>query len=216
MADIPRILVELNRLYPEAKPELDFSNPFETLIATMLAAQCTDRQVNKVTPRLFGLYPDALSMAQISAEELHPLIQSCGFKSKAVNIAATCRLLVERHGGQVPSTMEELTALPGVGRKTANVVLANAFGIPTLAVDTHVFRVSNRIGLASAKDVLKTELQLMEAIPKEDWIAAHHWLIFHGRRVCAARKPACDACTLAPWCDYFNGSPLEEVADSPA
>ncbi len=216
MADIPQILVELNRLYPDARPELDFANPFETLIATMLAAQCTDRQVNKVTPHLFGLYPDAGAMARITEQELHPLIQSCGFKSKAVNIVATCRLLVERHKGQVPQTMEELTALPGVGRKTANVVLANAFGIPTLAVDTHVFRVSNRLGLACAKDVLKTERQLMDAIPRENWIAAHHWLIYHGRRVCAARKPACGSCTLAPWCDYLNRPPMEEAADAPA
>ncbi len=204
MDRIKQILTELERLYPEAKPELDFSNPFETLIATMLAAQCTDRQVNKVTPGLFAAYPDATAMARLSPEELHPIIKSCGFKSKAVNIAATCRILVDQYGGEVPGTLEALTALPGVGRKTANVVLANAFGVPAFAVDTHVFRVSNRLGLAHAKDVLNTEKQLMEAIPEKDWIAAHHWLIYHGRRVCDARKPACGTCTLAPWCAFMN------------
>ena len=215
-----QILAELARLYPEAKPELHFSNPYEMLIATMLSAQCTDRQVNKVTPLLFERFPDAFAMAKLTAEELHPYIASCGFKSKAVNITAACRILVEKYGGQVPRTMEELTALPGVGRKTANVVMANAFGIPTLAVDTHVFRVSNRLGLAHAKDVLQTEKQLMEAIPQEKWIEAHHWLIYHGRRVCDARKPACDRCTLAPWCEYYAqkaqaalpSSPLEDAA----
>lgn len=198
------ILAELARLYPEAKPELHFSNPYETLVATMLSAQCTDKQVNKVTAKLFPLVPDVFAMAKLTAEELHPHIASCGFKSKATNITAACRILVEKFGGEVPRTMEELTSLPGVGRKTANVVMANAFGIPTLAVDTHVFRVSNRIGLAHAKDVLETEKQLMAAIPQENWIEAHHWLIYHGRRVCDARKPACDRCTLAPWCEHLK------------
>lgn len=207
-----RILAELARLYPQAKPELNFSNPYETLVATMLSAQCTDKQVNKVTAKLFPLYPDAFAMAKLSAEELLPHIASCGFKSKAVNITAACRILAEQYGGNVPSTMEELTALPGVGRKTANVVLANAFGIPTLAVDTHVFRVSNRLGLAHAKDVLETEKQLMEAIPRENWIEAHHWLIYHGRRVCHARGPACASCTLAPWCAFHN-RPAEEATE---
>ncbi|MED9958925.1 MAG: endonuclease III, partial [Christensenellales bacterium] len=151
MSDKEHILAELRRLYPEAKPELHFSNPYETLVATMLSAQCTDKQVNKVTEKLFPLFPDAFAMAKLSAEELHPYIASCGFRSKADNITAACRILVEQYGGQVPRTMEELTALPGVGRKTANVVMANAFGIPTLAVDTHVFRVSNRLGLADAR-----------------------------------------------------------------
>ena len=157
-----------------------------------------------MTEKLFPLFPDAFAIARLTPDELRPYIASCGFKSKADNIVATCRILVEKYGGQVPRTMEELTALPGVGRKTANVVLANAFGIPTIAVDTHVFRGSNRLGLAHARDVLETEKQLMQVVPREDWIAAHHWLIFHGRRVCAARKPACDACTLAPLCEYFN------------
>ena len=199
-----QILAELARLYPDARPELNFSNPFETLVSVMLSAQCTDKQVNKVTEKLFPLFPDVFAIARLTPDELRPYIASCGFKSKADNIVATCRILVEKYDGQVPRTMEELTALPGVGRKTANVVMANAFGIPTIAVDTHVFRVSNRLGLAHARDVLETEKQLMQVVPREDWIAAHHWLIFHGRRVCAARKPACDACTLAPLCEYFN------------
>ena len=201
------ILAELTRLYPDAGPELNFTNPYETLIAVMLSAQCTDKMVNKVTPAVFARYPDAASMAAATVEELHPMVKSCGFKSKAVNIIETCKLLMLRHGGEVPSTMEELTALPGVGRKTANVVMSNAFGVPAIAVDTHVFRVTNRLGLADAGDVLKTERQLMEAIPKDKWSRAHHWLIFHGRRVCAARKPDCESCTLARWCEYANGNP---------
>ncbi len=194
------ILAELKRLYPDAGPELHFTNPYETLVATMLSAQCTDKQVNKVTPAVFARYPDAASMAACTAEELYPLVKSCGFKSKASNIVNACRMLVERHDGQVPATMEELTALPGVGRKTANVVLANAFGVPAIAVDTHVFRVSNRLGLADASTVEETERQLMKAIPRADWRDAHHWLIFHGRRVCKAQHPLCENCTLRPLC----------------
>ncbi len=194
------ILAELRRLYPEAKPELNFTNPYETLVATMLSAQCTDKQVNKVTPAVFARFPDAVSMASATVEELYPMVKSCGFKSKAGNIIEACRLVVSRHGGEVPHTMEELTALPGVGRKTANVVLANAFHIPALAVDTHVFRVSNRLGLADAKDVENTERQLMRAIPKADWCEAHHWLIYHGRRVCKAQRPLCEECTLRDMC----------------
>ncbi len=213
MTDNERILKELNRLYPEARPELNFSNPYETLVATMLSAQCTDRQVNKVTETLFVEVPDVYAMAKLTAEALHPMIRSCGFVSKAKNITAACRIIAEQHHGEVPDTLEALTALPGVGRKTANVVLANAFGVPTLAVDTHVFRVSNRLGLADARDVMRTETQLMEAIPRADWIAAHHWLIYHGRRVCAAQRPACDRCTLAAWCRYRRETPKPETGE---
>ena len=194
------ILAELDRLYPQPKPELHFTNPYETLVAVMLSAQCTDKQVNKVTPAVFARFPDVKSMAEADVAELYPLVKSCGFKSKAGNIVNACRMIVEKHGGQVPSTMEELTALPGVGRKTANVVLANAFGVPAIAVDTHVFRVSNRLGLADASTVEETERQLMKAIPKSDWRDAHHWLIFHGRRVCKAQHPLCESCTLRPLC----------------
>lgn len=194
------MLAILDRLYPDAAPELHFTNPYETLVATMLSAQCTDRQVNKVTPALFERYPDARAMAGADVADVYALVKSCGFKSKAGNIVSACRLIVSDFGGDVPSTMEALTTLPGVGRKTANVVLANAFGVPTIAVDTHVFRVSNRLGLAHANNVEETEKQLQRAIPKKDWIRAHHWLIYHGRRVCHARNPACELCALRSLC----------------
>lgn len=194
------ILAALHDLYPDAGPELNFTNPYETLIATMLSAQCTDKQVNKVTPAVFARYPDAHAMAEAQLDDLFPMVKSCGFRSKASNIIETCRLLCARHGGEVPATREELTALPGVGRKTANVVLANAFKVPALAVDTHVFRVSNRLGLADAKTVEETEKQLMRAIPKADWCDAHHWLIWHGRRVCKAQRPLCEECGLREMC----------------
>ena len=198
------ILEKLRALYPEAKPELHFSNPYETLVSVMLSAQSTDVQVNRVTPALFARYPTVDAMASANVEDVYAMVRSCGFKSKAGNIVETCRLIMLRHQGMVPDTMEALTALPGVGRKTANVVLANAFRIPALAVDTHVFRVGNRTGLADAKTVEETERQLMAVIPQEDWIDAHHWLIFHGRRVCHARKPACGQCALLPECRYAN------------
>ena len=198
------ILAALHDLYPDAGPELNFTNPYETLIATMLSAQCTDKQVNKVTPAVFARYPDAHAMAEAQLDDLFPMVKSCGFKSKASNIIETCRLLCARHGGEVPATREELTALPGVGRKTANVVLANAFKVPALAVDTHVFRVSNRLGLADAKTVEETEKQLMRAIPKADWCDAHHWLIWHGRRVCKAQRPLCEECSLREMCKEYH------------
>ena len=193
----------LKESYPDAKPALHFSSPFELLVATMLSAQCTDKQVNKVTDILFKKYNTAEAFSKIDYETLEPFIHSCGFfRMKGHNILAMSRILTEKYGGEVPRTREELTALPGVGRKTANVVLSNAFGIPAIAVDTHVFRVSNRIGLAEANDVEKTEQQLMENIPEEDWSAAHHWLIYHGRLVCAAQKPKCEECTLREVCDF--------------
>lgn len=196
------ILKELDRLYPNAGPELNFSNPYETLVAVMLSAQCTDRQVNKVTPQVFEKYPDIQSMALADPDELFLLVKSCGFKSKAGNIIRSCKIILERYGGIVPHTMEELVSLPGVGRKTANVVMASAYGIPALAVDTHVFRVSNRLGLAKADNVEKTEEQLKKAIPRELWITAHHWLILHGRRVCKAQRPSCETCTIKEYCEY--------------
>lgn len=203
MSNAPAILQKLHEAYPNARPELNFSNPYETLIATMLSAQCTDKQVNKVTPAVFARWPNAAAMSQASLDELFPMVKSCGFKTKASNIIAACKLIVEKHGGEVPSTMEELVQLPGVGRKTANVVLANAFGVPAIAVDTHVFRVSNRLGLAEADDVLKTEKQLMQVIPRNDWSTAHHWLIWHGRRVCKAQRPLCGECPLMDECRAY-------------
>lgn len=206
------ILSALSSAYPEAGPELHFSNPYETLVATILSAQCTDKQVNKVTPAVFARWPDASAMAQATVEELYPMVKSCGFRIKSTNIIAACRQIVEKHGGEVPHTLEELTALPGVGRKTANVVLANAFGVPAFAVDTHVFRVSNRLGLVDAATVEDAERQLMACTPEEDWCRAHHWLIWHGRRVCKAQRPLCDDCPLAALCRYHNL--LEEDADA--
>ena len=194
------ILESLKTAYPDAKPELNFRNPYETLVAVMLSAQCTDKQVNKVTPALFERYPTVEAMASASVEDVYPMVKSCGFRTKASNIVEACRLIVQNHGGEVPGDMKSLTSLPGVGQKTANVVLANAFGVPTIAVDTHVFRVSNRLGLAEAKNVELTEVQLQKAIPKKNWVAAHHWLIFHGRRVCHARNPECMSCTLRTLC----------------
>ena len=194
------ILDGLNELYPDAGPELHFSNPFETLVATILAAQCTDARVNQVTPALFRDYPDAAAMAKATPEEIFSYVKSCGFKSKAVNIVNASKMIVEKHGGKVPDTLEELTALPGVGRKTANVVLAFSFGVPAIPVDTHVFRVANRLGLSDALTVEETERQLMDLIPREQWSQAHHWMIYHGRRVCHSQKPECENCTLKPYC----------------
>ncbi len=199
-----KILAELKRLYPNPRPELNFTNPYETLVATILSAQCTDKQVNKVTPAVFARYPDVVSMAAASVEDLYPMVKSCGFKTKSDHIIDACRMIVAQYGGEVPSTMEELTKLPGVGRKTANVVMAFAFDIPALPVDTHVFRVSNRLGLADASTVEETERQLMRAIPKEDWRDAHHQLIFHGRRVCKAQRPLCEMCTLHDLCKHVR------------
>ncbi len=195
-------LKALEDTYPEARAELVFSNPYEMLVATILSAQCTDRQVNRVTPEVFARYPDVKSMSQARESDLYPMVKSCGFKSKAEHIIEACKMIQEKFHGQVPQTREELMTLPGVGRKTANVVLSNAFGIPAFAVDTHVFRVSNRIGLCCADSVEETERQMTELIPKEKWGQAHHWLIWHGRRVCKAQHPLCEECTIRPWCEY--------------
>ena len=195
------ILAELERLYPDARPALDFENAWQLLVAVILSAQCTDQKVNRVTPALFAAYPTPEAMASATPEQIEPYIQSCGlYHNKAKNLQATAAAIQACHGGEVPADHEALTALPGVGRKTANVVMSCAFGADAIAVDTHVFRVSNRLGLAQAKDVLATERQLMEAIPKSAWSRAHHWLIFHGRQVCHARRPDCSNCTLAPLC----------------
>ena len=204
------ILAKLEELYPEARAELVFSNPYERLVATILSAQCTDKQVNKVTPAVFARYPDASAMAAAEEEDLHPMVRSCGFRAKAGNIIAACRMIRDCHGGEVPHTMEELTKLPGVGRKTANVVLFNAFGIPAFAVDTHVFRVSNRLGLCKAETVEETEKQMTRLIPKEKWGQAHHWLIWHGRRVCKAQRPQCETCGLRELCAYANRKPASK------
>lgn len=201
-----RILETLERVYGEYACGLRFGDPFELLVATILSAQSTDRQVNRITGGLFARFHGPEDFAALTPEELEPWIKSCGFyHTKAQSIVLTSRALLERFGGRVPETLEELTGLPGVGRKTANVVLSNAFGRDAIAVDTHVFRVSNRLGLAHASNVLDTERQLMEAIPQSKWSSAHHWLIWHGRQICAARSPRCEACPLALWCEYRKG-----------
>lgn len=195
----------LMNTYGGAKCGLDFSTPFQLLVATILSAQCTDVRVNIVTPELFCAYPDPQSMSKAEILDVERLIRTCGFyKNKAKNIVGTSLKLCEQYDGLVPSTMEELTQLDGVGRKTANVVMANAYGIPAIAVDTHVFRVSNRLGLANAKNVEQTEMQLQKAIPKAMWSDMHHALIWHGRKVCAARKPKCEECNLSHLCKYYN------------
>lgn len=194
------ILSKLEEMYPEAKAELNFTNPYEMMVATVLSAQCTDRQVNKVTPAVFARYPDVISMAEAREEDLYPMVKSCGFKTKAANIIAACRMIRDEFHGEVPDTREELVRLPGVGRKTANVVLFNAFGIPAFAVDTHVFRVCNRIGLCRAETVEETERQMTRLIPKEKWGQMHHCLIWHGRRLCKAQRPQCSECALRDMC----------------
>lgn len=191
----------LKEHYPDAASELHFKNAFELLVATVLAAQCTDARVNTVTPELFSRYPDAAALALADKSELENIIHSLGFYStKSKNLIAAAQKMVGEFGGDVPQDMESLVSLPGVGRKTASVVLSNAFDKPAFAVDTHVFRVSKRMGLASGKDVLTTERELCAVIPQEDWKDAHHWLLLHGRRVCSARKPKCAECFLTDIC----------------
>lgn len=171
------------------------------LVAVILSAQCTDARVNMVTPALFADYPTLQAMAAAKPEDIVPYVRTCGlFMTKAKNIVGACQAIVERHGGQVPRTMEELVALPGVGRKTANVVLAVAYHQDAIAVDTHVFRVANRLGLVRAKTPRDVELQLMKVVPQSRWSDAHHWLIHHGRRICHARNPECVACPLVDLC----------------
>ncbi len=197
-----QIISRLEKVYVGSKPALEFTNPFELLVATILSAQCTDERVNKVTRVLFKEYPNPQTMASGDIGNIKEIIRSCGcYEVKSKSLKGTACAIVETHGGQVPKEMEALVKLPGVGRKTASVVLSNAFGIPAFAVDTHVLRVSNRLGLAnSPKDVLKTEIAVCELIPKEKWSDAHHWLIYHGRRICHARKPECSTCFLRDLC----------------
>lgn len=199
------ILNELDALYPDAKAELDYNTPFELLIAVILSAQCTDLRVNQVTKVLFEVANTPKSMCEIPLEDLETLVKPCGlYKTKAKNIKNTACLLMAEYQGQVPRSHEALMTLPGVGRKTANVVVSNVFDIPAIAVDTHVFRVANRMGLAKAKDVENTEFQLQKALPKEKWSKAHHQLIFLGRRICKARSPLCEMCPMTSVCLYHK------------
>lgn len=203
--EIKIVLEKLLELYPDAKAELDYTNPFELLIATILSAQCTDIRVNIVTKELFAKVKTPKDIVLLGLEDLAKIIKTCGlYKSKSTNIIKACEILEEKYSGEIPKSIDELQTLPGVGRKTANVVVSNAFDIPAIAVDTHVFRVSNRLGIAKHKDVHGTEIQLMKKIPKELWTKAHHMIIYHGRRVCKARKPLCEQCTINTECLYYR------------
>jgi endonuclease-3 len=198
---ISKILSILHQTYPDAATALHYENPFQLMVATILAAQCTDQRVNKVTARLFKKYRNVEDFARADIKELEEDIKECGlFRNKSRNIIQASRALLEKYGGEVPEEFEELVKLPGVGRKTANVILANAFGKPAFAVDTHVFRLSRRLGFSDRNDVLGVEKDLMEKIPRDLWIKAHHWLIYHGRKVCRARKPKCGDCPLKDLC----------------
>lgn len=199
------ILAELQRLYPDARPALKYTSPYELLVAVILSAQCTDERVNKVTAELFKQHNTPQDMLKLTQQELEKFIFSCGFyRAKAAHILSASKDICEKFGGEVPSDFDMLKSLAGVGQKTANVVWSVAFGGDAIAVDTHVFRVSNRLGLANAPTPEKTEEQLKTVIPKSDWSKAHHWLIYHGRRVCHSRKPDCENCTLKTGCKYFN------------
>ena len=199
------ILNELSRLYPEARPALKFRSPYELLVAVILSAQCTDERVNKVTEVLFQAHNTPETMLSLTQEELEKYIFSCGFyHNKAAHILSASRDILEKFGGEVPGSLEELRTLAGVGRKTANVVYAVAFQGDAIAVDTHVFRVSNRLGIARGNTPEKVEEGLMQAIPKNAWSNAHHLLIWHGRRVCHSQKPDCPNCTLKSYCEFYK------------
>lgn len=201
------IVRELARMYPDAHCALVYGSPLQLLIATILSAQCTDERVNKVTPALFARYADALAFARAGIADLEKAIQSTGFfRNKARSIQGACVRIVEKHAGRVPSTLEELVELPGVGRKTANVVLGNCFDTPGITVDTHVNRLSRRLGLTRNTDPEKIEQDLMKLIPPKGWTIFSHRMIFHGRQVCFARKPACDVCPLSKLCPKIGVS----------
>jgi endonuclease-3 len=206
--DVETLFARLRAANPQPRSELHYRNTFELLVAVVLSAQATDASVNKVTPALFAAAPDPRAMAALGAEGIAAHIRSIGlYRTKANNLAALGALLLQHHDGQVPSTREALEALPGVGRKTANVVLNIAFGEPTLAVDTHIFRVANRLGLAPGKTPLEVERGLLAVVPARDLHDAHHWLILHGRYVCKARRPECWRCALADLCPYQPKTP---------
>lgn len=205
------IFERLHDANPNPTTELEYTTPFELLISVILSAQATDKSVNKATRTLYAAAATPEAMFALGVDGLIPFVQTIGlFRSKAKNVIGTCRILVTEHGGQVPRTREALEALPGVGRKTANVVLNTAFGESVMAVDTHIFRVSNRTGLAPGKDVVQVERQLMKFVPAQFLHDAHHWLILHGRYVCLARKPMCWNCAIADLCDYRPKTPLPD------
>jgi endonuclease III len=196
--------------YPDARSELDFENPFQLLVVTVLSAQTTDRRVNAVSPTLFAAYPDAHAMAGADRDRLEQIIASTGFfRAKAESLLKLSQALVERHDGEVPPRLEDLVELPGVGRKTANVVLGNAFGIPGITVDTHVGRLARRLGWTQQTDAVKAEHEIGALFPHRDWTMVSHHLIWHGRRVCHARTPACGACRVARWCPSYGEGPTD-------
>ncbi len=200
-----KILKTLKREMPGARIALNFSSPLELLVATILSAQCTDERVNKVTPALFARYRTARDYAEAETEELEGLIRSINFfRNKAKSIKACCNKIVEEFGGRIPESVDELTKLPGVGRKTANIVLGSAFGIPAIGVDTHVKRVAGRLGLTNSTDPERIEEDLSRIIPKELWVDATTLLILHGRRTCKAKKPLCEECAVRDYCDYYS------------
>ncbi len=200
-----KILEELASLYPDAQPALKFNSPYELLVAVILSAQCTDERVNKVTEVLFKEHNTPEKMLTLSQEELEKYIFSCGFyHNKAAHILSASRDISEKYNGEVPNTLEQLKTLAGVGQKTANVVYAVAFGGDAIAVDTHVFRVSNRLGLAEGKTPAKVEEGLCKALPKSEWSKAHHYLIYHGRRICHSQRPDCANCTLKNLCNFYK------------
>ncbi|MFM7448195.1 MAG: endonuclease III [Leptolyngbyaceae cyanobacterium] len=212
------ILLRLKQLYPDAKCSLDYKTPFQLMVATILSAQCTDERVNKVTPELFRRFPDARSLAAADLAELEALVRSTGFyRNKAKNIQANSRMLLEQFGGEVPQTMEDLLKLPGVARKTANVVMANAFGLNMgVTVDTHVKRLTNRLGLTTHTDPIRIERDLMKLLPQPDWENWSIRLIYHGRAVCNARSPKCEVCTLADLCPSASLPETPLAADKTA
>ena len=195
------ILKILEEVYKDTKTALNYNSPFELLIAVILSAQCTDDRVNIITARIFPRLNTPEKMGALTQDEMEAEIRDCGlYHAKAKNILATCHMLVEKFNSTVPDSIEKLMELPGVGKKTANVIASIVYKIPAIAVDTHVFRVSHRLGLAKGADPLATEFELQKAIPKENWSDAHHWLIWHGRKICKARKPMCNECPLAELC----------------
>lgn len=205
MGDVKKILCLLSQEYFDMGTALNYQTPYQLLVAVILSAQSKDERVNIVTKDLFQIYGTPEKILELNHSELEELIKTIGlFHTKSKNILAMTKILVDSLKGEIPNTLEELIRLPGVGRKTANVILAEVFNKPAIAVDTHVFRVANRIGLANASNPEKTEMQLMENIPQDRWIKAHHWLIWHGRKICHARKPECQSCFLASLCPYFK------------
>lgn len=203
--DVDSILKILSEVYEDAKCALNFSTPYELIVATILSAQCTDLRVNSVTEKLFNEYNTPEKMVELTQEELQEKIKSCGFyKNKSKNILETSRMLLLKYNGEVPSSMEELIKLPGVGRKTANVVMSNAYNLPAIAVDTHVFRVSKRIGFASGDTPYKVEEELRKLIQKNMWSKTHNYLIWHGRKICKSRKPECSICPINQYCKYYS------------